>query len=167
MGQIAASRGKASTSSTEAEQAKARIEHLQRELKEKEPRAKKAALDGNGLLAEFEKAKETVQKLTKEIDTLDWNEEKEEALREKKETAGRQVRDLLEKRDAMKNKLGNLDFNYQLPSKDFDRSKVKGLVATLITIDPKKHQFATALEVCAGGRLYNVRPRPYRAYSLG
>jgi structural maintenance of chromosome 2 len=40
--------------------------------------------------------------------------------------------------------------------RNFDRSKVKGLVAQLITVDPSSLNQVTALEVCAGGRLYNV-----------
>jgi structural maintenance of chromosome 2 len=39
---------------------------------------------------------------------------------------------------------------------NFDRSKVKGLVAQLFTLDKQFSQAATALEICAGGRLYNV-----------
>ena len=156
MGQIATARNKASTSATEAEQAKARVDHLQRELKEKEPRAKAAKNEDNGLLKELEKAKESVSQLTRELEGLDWDESKEAGLREKKDLAGRSVRELLEKKDALKSRLASLEFNYQTPSRDFDRSKVKGLVATLIQIDEDKYKYSTALEVCAGGRLYNV-----------
>jgi structural maintenance of chromosome 2 len=156
MGQIATARNKASTSATEAGQAKARIEHLQRELKEKEPRAKKALAEDGGLTKELQKAKDLVQKLTAELGKLDWDDSREAALRDKKDNAGKAVRELLEKRDHVKSRLANLDFNYQLPSRDFDRSKVKGLVASLISIDPANYKYSTALEVCAGGRLYNV-----------
>lgn len=156
MGQIAAARSKASTSATEAEQAKARIDHLQRELKEKEPRAKKAQSEDTGLTRELQKAKELVQRLTAELGKLDWDEGRETNLREKRENAGKAVRELLEKRDALKSRLASLDFNYTAPSRDFDRSKVKGLVASLIRIKPENYKYSTALEVCAGGRLYNV-----------
>lgn len=40
------------------------------------------------------------------------------------------------------------------PEKNWDRSKVKGLVANLFTVTDVSN--ATALEVVAGGRLYNV-----------
>ena len=47
-----------------------------------------------------------------------------------------------------------LAFNYSDPVRGFDRSKVKGLVAKLIEVqDPIT---ATALEVVAGGKLYQV-----------
>lgn len=52
---------------------------------------------------------------------------------------------------------GRLNFEYQDPQKNFDRSKVKGLVAKLIDVKDKTH--STALEVAAGGRLYQARNR--------
>ena len=41
--------------------------------------------------------------------------------------------------------LANVDFTYRDPVKNFDRSKVKGVVATLITV--KDSSTMTALEV--------------------
>ena len=42
----------------------------------------------------------------------------------------------------------------------FDKSTIKGLVAELITIPKEKIDTSLALEITAGGRLYNVRNRP-------
>ena len=49
-----------------------------------------------------------------------------------------------------------LDFNYSSPYPSFNRSKVKGLVASLITLDPADYPKSTALEISAGAKLYNV-----------
>lgn len=49
---------------------------------------------------------------------------------------------------------GRLAFNYTDPVRGFDRSKVKGLVARLINVKNPDH--ATALEVVAGGKLFQV-----------
>jgi structural maintenance of chromosome 2 len=62
----------------------------------------------------------------------------------------------LQKRDALKSRLAGLDFSYSDPYPNFDRSKVKGLVANLINLDKSMYHNSTALEICAGGRLYNV-----------
>lgn len=43
-----------------------------------------------------------------------------------------------------------------MPYPTFDRSKVKGLVATLTSIPPEHSNQSTALEIAAGGKLYNV-----------
>ncbi|KAG6373678.1 hypothetical protein JVT61DRAFT_6349 [Boletus reticuloceps] len=52
--------------------------------------------------------------------------------------------------------LSNLSFDYTSPYPNFDRSKVKGLVATLTSVPPEHTNQATALEIAAGGKLYNV-----------
>lgn len=49
---------------------------------------------------------------------------------------------------------GRLNFEYKDPTKNFDRSRVKGLVAKLVQVKDPAH--STALEVAAGGRLYQV-----------
>jgi structural maintenance of chromosome 2 len=48
-----------------------------------------------------------------------------------------------------------LDFNYT-PPPGFDTRKVKGLVASLLVLKPEDHGKSTALEIAAGGKLYNV-----------
>src|SRR5262249_24529068 len=51
-------------------------------------------------------------------------------------------------------RLGEFSFDFSDPTPGFDRTKVHGLVANLIKVlDPTN---CTALEVAAGGRLYNV-----------
>lgn len=50
----------------------------------------------------------------------------------------------------------NVDFEYDMPHPNFDRSKVKGLVASLVSLDKVNYKASTALEIAAGGRLYNV-----------
>jgi structural maintenance of chromosome 2 len=47
-----------------------------------------------------------------------------------------------------------LNFDYKDPERGFDRGRVKGLVAKLITVANPRN--ATALEVTAGGKLYQV-----------
>ena len=62
---------------------------------------------------------------------------------------------LQEKVDTLSAQLeGRLAFNYSDPVRGFDRSKVKGLVARLINVKVPKN--STALEVVAGGKLYQV-----------
>ena len=54
----------------------------------------------------------------------------------------------------MRPRHSQLDFNYT-PPPGFDTRKVKGLVATLLAL-PEDHGKSTALEIAAGGKLYNV-----------
>ncbi len=46
------------------------------------------------------------------------------------------------------------DFQFQDPERGFDRARVKGVVARLVRV--KDASAATALEVAAGGKLYQV-----------
>lgn len=55
----------------------------------------------------------------------------------------------------MRSRLSQLDFNYT-PPPGFDTRKVKGLVASLLALQPEDHGKSTALEIAAGGKLYNV-----------
>ncbi len=54
-----------------------------------------------------------------------------------------------------------MDFAYRDPERGFDRGRVKGVVARLVRV--KDASAATALEVAAGGKLYQARPRAARA----
>jgi structural maintenance of chromosome 2 len=56
--------------------------------------------------------------------------------------------------DELQGRLSNCQFQYADPERNFDRSRVKGIVADLVrVVDPRA---STALEVVAGGRLFNV-----------
>jgi structural maintenance of chromosome 2 len=67
-------------------------------------------------------------------------------------TNAQTLRDFTEKLSAQLE--ARLNFEFSSPTKGFDRSKVKGLVAKLITVPDRQH--ATALEVVAGAKLYQV-----------
>jgi structural maintenance of chromosome 2 len=56
--------------------------------------------------------------------------------------------------DDLSSQLSRVRFDYTDPEKGFDRAKVKGVVAKLLRV--KEPAAATALEVLAGGKLYQV-----------
>lgn len=95
------------------------------------------------------------EKLTAEIEELSFDENQFASLEQERDTLSSSVSELsgiiktlsaaLERR---------LAFNYTDPVRGFDRSKVKGLVAKLIQV--KQKDCSTALEVVAGGKLYQV-----------
>lgn len=155
-GQLQDARNRVSAATTEQEQAKLKISHLEKRIKEDGPRAKKAKEQNSGLLNELEVLRAQAKKVDEELGRLGFEPGREEKMIEQQETLQRQIRDLREQSDSMKRKVANIDFSYSDPSPNFDRSSVKGLVAQLFTLDKEKTQAGTALEVCAGGRLYNV-----------
>lgn len=155
-GQLQDARNRVSAATTEQEQAKLKISHLEKRIKEDGPRAKKAKEQNSGLLNELEVLRAQAKKLDEELGRLGFEPGREEKMIEQQGTLQRQIRDLREQSDSMKRKVANIDFSYSDPSPNFDRSNVKGLVAQLFTLDKEKTQAGTALEICAGGRLYNV-----------
>ncbi|KAK8853473.1 hypothetical protein IAR55_004180 [Kwoniella newhampshirensis] len=156
LGQLAEAKARLAAAGTEAEQAKVKIGLAEKELKEKEPRAKKAEKEGEGLLKELTSKRAAVEKLKKQVDSAGWDEGKERELMETQAEHQSRLAELLEKRDALKSRLAAIDFSYSAPEPNFDRDKVKGLVATLIDLDQANFKSSTALEICAGGKLYNV-----------
>lgn len=154
--QLQDARNRASTAATEQEQSKIKIAHLEKRIKEEEPRAKKAKEQNAGLLKELDGLKIQAQKLEQELGKLGFSPGAEEDLYKEESSLQQKIRSLRQESDALKRRVANIDFNYADPVPNFDRSKVKGLVAQLFTLDKDNTRAGTALEICAGGRLYNV-----------
>lgn len=155
-GQVQDARNRASNAATEQEQAKLKISHLEKRIKEDEPKAKKAKEQNSGLLKDLETLRAQAKKLEAELTKSGFEPGKEESMREQEASLQKRIRTLREQADGMRRKVANIDFSYSDPSPGFDRSHVKGLVAQLFTLDKDQTRAGTALEICAGGRLYNV-----------
>ncbi|CCC06847.1 hypothetical protein SMACR_00874 [Sordaria macrospora] len=155
-GQLQDARNRVTAAATEQEQAKIKIAHLEKRIKEEEPRAKKAKEQNAGLLKDLDGLKAQAQRLEKELGKLGFQPGSEEEMYKQESSLQQTIRNLRQESDALKRKVANIDFNYQDPVPNFDRSKVKGLVAQLFSLPKEYMEAGTALEICAGGRLYNV-----------
>lgn len=155
-GQLQDARNRATSAITEQEQAKIKIAHLEKRIKEEEPRAKKAREANAGLLKDLEALRAGSQKLEKELGKLGFEPGQEEDMYKQESSLQQRIRQLRQESDALKRKVANIDFTYADPTPGFDRGKVKGLIAQLFTLDKEHTHAGTALEICAGGRLYNV-----------
>ncbi|KAI2782002.1 putative SMC2 protein, partial [Daldinia loculata] len=155
-GQLQDAKNRVAAAATEQEQAKIKIAHLEKRIKEEEPRAKKAKEQNAGLLKELDGLKTQSQKLQAQLAKLGFEPGQEEEMYKQESSLQQTIRGLRQEADVLKRKVANIDFNYADPTPNFDRSKVKGLVAQLFTLDKEHTRAGTALEICAGGRLYNV-----------
>lgn len=108
------------------------------------------------MLKDLEGLRSQAKKLETELSKLGIENGKEEQMLKDKSTLQEQIRALRSQADSLKRRVANVDFTYNDPTPRFDRSKVKGLVAQLFTLNRDKTTAGTALEICAGGRLYNV-----------
>jgi structural maintenance of chromosome 2 len=155
-GQLQDARNRVSAATTEQEQAKLKISHLEKQIKEDEPKAKKAKEQNSGLIKDLEALRAQAQKLDSELTKLGFDEGREADMYQQESHHQARIRELKQQADELRRRVANIDFTYSDPTPNFDRSRVKGLVAQLFTLDKDHTRAGTALEICAGGRLYNV-----------
>ncbi|KAJ8336163.1 hypothetical protein SKAU_G00395060 [Synaphobranchus kaupii] len=153
-GQMMTCKNDMSKADTEAKQAQMKLTHAQQELKTKQAEVKKMDSGYKKDQDAFEAVKKCKDKLEGEMKKLNYEDGKEEGLIETRRNLSREVALLRETYESLMAKFPNLRFEYIDPERNWDRSKVKGLVANLISVNDVCN--ATALEVVAGGRLYNV-----------
>lgn len=89
------------------------------------------------------------------MDSLNYDESHETKLLTEKKKEEAIVEELRTNVDTLSAQLSGLSFVYSDPEANFDREKVKGLVANLLSV--KDSSTTMALEVAAGGKLYNVK----------
>mmetsp|Transcript_101865 Transcript_101865/g.152612 ORF Transcript_101865/g.152612 Transcript_101865/m.152612 type:complete len:1217 (+) Transcript_101865:187-3837(+) len=153
--QIAKAHGDSKTAEAKVKQAIMKINHLTKELKSVEKKMKKEQNSAQELNQKRERSVQKANEYRSMLKELSFDEEEFSRLENEKEKLGASVSELQDLVDTLSSKLGSrLAFNYSDPVRGFDRSKVKGLVAKLIMVKQAEH--ATALEVVAGGKLYQV-----------
>ncbi|KAK2491124.1 hypothetical protein MC885_000435 [Smutsia gigantea] len=153
-GQMMACKNDISKAQTEAKQAQMKWKHAQQELKTKQAEVKKMDSGYRKDQEALEAVKKLKEKLEAEMKKLNYEENKEESLLEKRRQLSRDISRLKETYEALLAKFPNLRFAYKDPEKHWNRNCVKGLVASLISV--KDTSATTALELVAGERLYNV-----------
>uniref|UniRef100_A0A8C8E138 Structural maintenance of chromosomes protein n=1 Tax=Oryzias sinensis TaxID=183150 RepID=A0A8C8E138_9TELE len=153
-GQMMACKNEMSKADTEAKQAQMTLKHAQAELKTKQAEMKKMDSGYKKDQDTFKAVKSSREKLEAELAKLNYEDGKEESLMEKRRQLSREVAHLKETFDRLMSRFPSLRFEYKDPERGWDRSKVKGLLANLISVSDVS--YATALEVVAGGRLYNI-----------
>ena len=160
--QLAEATKLASESEASVKAARMRAKHAEKERKEAEKRRAAKEKEGGKLQKELEKAqsafdaaKEKLQEASAREDASDSSPKDRVAFLESSlDAAEKALRDAQEKTDVLNGQLAGLDFKFRDPEAKFDRSRVKGVVAKLMRVtDPA---MATALEVVAGGKLYQV-----------
>lgn len=158
MEQIQRMKATVAQAATMIEQSKLKIKHLETELVDTKKQAAVAQQHSHSLSAGIETAKRQVKQLEDSLKKQTFDPEKERSLLLEKASESEAIAKISEQIEFKSRKVSGLDFQYQNPTPNFDRSTVKGLVAELFTVPAENSNAATALEICAGGRLYNVRP---------
>lgn len=139
---------------TNLKQAQTTLKSDQSELKKKQAELKKTEKEYEKDKANMDAVIKSKAKLEDEMKKLGFEDGKEDDLESQHKTLSANVDNLSDKVNALASRFPNLQFEYRDPEKNFDRSKVHGLVARLVKV--KDVKYATSLEVTAGRKLYNV-----------
>ncbi|VEU42650.1 unnamed protein product [Pseudo-nitzschia multistriata] len=153
--QIAKAHSDSKTAEAKVKQATMKIKHLTKSLTSVEKQMKKEQKSADTLNRRREASTQKAEKFRKLLSELNFDQDEFAKLDQEKDHLTSSVEELNGIVETLTAQLGSrLAFNYSDPVRGFDRSKVKGLVAKLIQVQNPVH--ATALEVVAGGKLYQV-----------
>ncbi|MBA0851713.1 hypothetical protein Goshw_024691 [Gossypium schwendimanii] len=142
------------TAETELKQLKTTISHCEKELGEKTRQLKSKRAEAVDVENELNSRRKGLEKVEIELENLPYKEGQMEALQKDRASELELIQKLKDEVRDHSAQLANVQFNYRDPVKNFDRTKVKGVVAKLIKV--KDSTAMTALEVTAGGKLFNV-----------
>jgi len=119
MGQLANAKQQVADLASEAEQARVKIAHLTKELKEKEPKAKKLEKEGGGAAFELQKAQAEKKQLEQMFEKIDWDDSAEMTLRQRRDAESDTVTKLTADVNHIKSRLSQLDFHLRRPREKF------------------------------------------------
>ena len=159
-------RGKLSETTVSLKGTEIRIAEIDEELKEINPKFEKFKKESNGTIQKLNLLKSEIEQLSL-LNGSSKEEEKEKeeedikrkyhVATDRKKELEREAAEYREIIDKCRGKVSNIAFKYSDPVENFDRRKVKGLVAELVRLEDKVAiKYGLALEIAAGGRLYNV-----------
>ncbi|CAN8010491.1 unnamed protein product [Ixodes pacificus] len=152
--QLRAAKSDIAEAVTAMRQAEMDLKHSQEESKKKQAECRKTESSYQKDDAANKAIEKDINLLKAQMSKLSYEEGKEEALLSQKQQLQREVNMLSQKVDVFEARNQHLSFHYTDPVKNFDRRKVLGLVCDLFTIKDKRA--ARALEMAAGGKLFNV-----------
>ncbi|NXG51766.1 SMC2 protein, partial [Psilopogon haemacephalus] len=152
--QMMACKTEISKAATEAKQAQMKLSHAQKELKTKQAEVKKMDEGYKKDREAHEAVMNTKNQLEDQMKKLNYEEEKEAALLKEQKALTCDIGRLKELHENLVAKFPHLQFKYKIPDRNWDPRRVKGPVANLITV--KDASQAKALEVVAGGKLFNI-----------
>ncbi|MCL7025251.1 hypothetical protein MKW94_019650 [Papaver nudicaule] len=152
--QLADAKAAVGTAETELKQLKTKISHCEKELVDKRQQLMTKGAEAVAVENELLNYRTDMEKMKMALESVPYNEGQIEALQKDRQLELEVVQKLRDETRILLGKSARAQFTYRDPVKNFDRSKVKGMVAKLVKV--RDSSTLTALEVVAGGKLYNV-----------
>ncbi|KAF3988913.1 hypothetical protein FT663_01524 [Candidozyma haemuli var. vulneris] len=137
-------------------QAELKIGHLSEKSRGDKARLETARQEYETLSQETKGYENEILAKEKKLASFGFDVKAYEDLRQQERELRQTVADYQNQLSYLRREVGNIDFQYSRPYPDFDAESVKGVAVQLFKLDEEHHDKALALQVCAGGRLYNV-----------
>lgn len=133
-----------------------KVAHLSDKLESDNARLKQAKDENKVLLQDIDDYKAEIA--AKETKFLEYGFDVKlfHELHDQESMLRKQVDENHRQLNYLKRDVGNIEFNYAKPFPNFDPASVKGVAVQLFSLNDSETDKAIALQVCAGGRLYNV-----------
>eukprot|EP01126_Amoeba_proteus_P002161 TRINITY_DN10677_c0_g1_i2.p1 TRINITY_DN10677_c0_g1~~TRINITY_DN10677_c0_g1_i2.p1 ORF type:complete len:678 (-),score=174.08 TRINITY_DN10677_c0_g1_i2:1235-3268(-) len=139
---------------TESRSCSLRLKHAQKELENSRQQLKHSFTEYQKLQSQEKDLQTKITSLQKDLCDLDFSEDRFGELVEKRRQLLSNIRSIEHDISSKRMHLSRIDFNYDSPYPNFNRTKVHGRIAHLI--DLKDSRYSSALDVAAGSKLYNV-----------
>uniref|UniRef100_A0A914BXX7 RecF/RecN/SMC N-terminal domain-containing protein n=1 Tax=Acrobeloides nanus TaxID=290746 RepID=A0A914BXX7_9BILA len=148
-GQLTNSRSALSVLETNVKKAEMKLKQLVPLLGKKKKELGGMATQATSEEKEKKQLEATIARIEADLKKMNFDEEAQLELEQERRSLINEQRQIQGQIDDFENRNHNLQFRYKDPYQNFDKSKVKGLVAKLFRV--KDMRYATALEVAAGG----------------
>lgn len=133
-----------------------KIDHLEKEHTSNQPKLDNAIKENNASREYAKECQDTCAELSKELFKFGYDPKLVENLKRQETSLKQEIYKLDNESTYLGRKVANIDFTYSKPYASFDAHSVKGVAAQLFELPEKSYDSATALQICAGGRLFNV-----------
>ncbi|XP_076291104.1 structural maintenance of chromosomes 2 isoform X2 [Lasioglossum baleicum] len=152
--QLITAKQAASEAQTERKQCDMTLNHNREQLKRKKTDLKSTGDEYKKYTKDLEDKEKELKNMENQLKRLNYQDGTIEALKQQRHTLRNEIRALEEKVDYFESRHPQTRFEYQKPEPNFNPNSVKGVVCKLITVKDKRAAYA--LDIAAGGKLYNV-----------
>lgn len=147
---------KLNTSHNIIKQSNLKIDHLSQKIKQDKSKLTQVKSENLSLLEEMAVYKKEIASKEQKLSEYGYDSNKVLEMKQLESQLRGQLNKLNNDLNYLKREVGNVEFTYNKPYADFNSNAVRGVAVQLFNLNESHSDKALALQVCAGGRLYNV-----------